>query len=228
MISGDFDMVEQDLRLGRVILWVVFYIGTMFISAFLNVLVWEKVFDKRAALLDFITKAVCVGIFVVALDQKGRKLAMFRNVSLTGILAAIGCAVLLFLVTDKCVDPFLARLFPQSEGNYQDAVRALKQTPVISALQVCILAPLVEEALMRGFALDGMKRTYGAAVALILSSVIFALLHFNMVQTLSALLCGIVLGALYLKTGSLFCCMLAHGGYNLISYVAIMREHPGL
>lgn len=221
-------MAEQDLRFGRAILWVVFYIGTMFISTFFNVLIWEKVFEKRAALLDFITKAVCVGVFVFALNQKGRQLAMFRNVNPAGVLMAFACAVMLFLVTDKCVDPFLARLFPQSEKNYQDAVQALKQAPVISALQVCVLAPLVEEALMRGFVLDGMKHTYGMAVALILSSVIFALLHFNMVQTLSALLCGLVLGALYLGTGSLFCCVLAHGGYNLISYMAILREHPGL
>lgn len=52
---------------------------------------------------------------------------------------------------------------------------------------------------------------------MVISAVLFALLHFNMAQTLSALVCGLVLGLLYLRTGSLFCCVITHMGYNLIS-----------
>ena len=38
------------------------------------------------------------------------------------------------------------------------------------------------------------------------------------VQTLSAMICGIVLGLLYIRTGSIICCITAHAGYNMISY----------
>lgn len=34
--------------------------------------------------------------------------------------------------------------------------------------------------------------------------------------------CGIVLGLLYIRTNSVFCCTIAHGGYNLISYVVMI------
>ena len=84
-------------------------------------------------------------------------------------------------------------------------------------LQVCIIAPVVEETLMRGVILGGLKNTYGSITALLVSSVLFAVLHFNMVQTLSAFMCGIVLGLLYLRTRSVFCCIIAHCGYNFIS-----------
>ena len=75
---------------------------------------------------------------------------------------------------------------------------------------------------MRGFLLSGLASNYGKVMALFVSSMLFALLHFNMVQTLSAFICGIVLGLLYLHTGSIFCCILTHAGYNLISYVTMI------
>ncbi len=43
-------------------------------------------------------------------------------------------------------------------------------------------------------------------------------MHFNMVQTLSAMICGLILGLLYLQTDSVICCIAAHAGYNMISY----------
>ena len=75
---------------------------------------------------------------------------------------------------------------------------------------------------MRGFLLNGLAINYGKLIALFVSSMLFALLHFNMVQTLSAFICGIVLGLLYLYTDSIFCCILTHVGYNLISYVTMI------
>ncbi len=38
----------------------------------------------------------------------------------------------------------------------------------------------------------------------------------------AALVCGVVLGLLYLRTGSLLCCITAHAGYNLISYFTMI------
>lgn len=71
---------------------------------------------------------------------------------------------------------------------------------------------------MRGVVLGGLQNTFSAVFALLVSALLFALLHFNMVQTLSAFIYGLVLGMLYLKTDSIFCCMTAHCGYNAISY----------
>ena len=49
--------------------------------------------------------------------------------------------------------------------------------------------------LMRGVVLGSLKDSYGTVAALLISATLFALLHFNMVQTLSAFVCGIVFGA---------------------------------
>lgn len=76
---------------------------------------------------------------------------------------------------------------------------------------------------MRGFLLGGLSENYCKLTALLISSALFALLHFNMVQTLSALICGVVLGLLYMHTGSVMCCIIAHAGYNAVEFLTEVR-----
>lgn len=139
------------------------------------------------------------------------------------LLLALACAPVFYLVLDKGIDPMLDRLFPGSSQSYDEAVASLKAHPWIGLLRVCLLAPLIEEVLMRGLLLKWLNGLMGWPLALVISSGVFALLHFNLVQGLSALVCGLALGALYLYTGSLWCCIAAHAGYNIISYIALLR-----
>lgn len=80
---------------------------------------------------------------------------------------------------------------------------------------------------MRGFLLGGLSVKYGRLIALSVSSLLFAFLHFNMVQTISAFICGLILGLLYIHTNLIFCCRLTHMGYNLISYIVVILPLHG-
>lgn len=212
------------LGIGEAVLWVLLYLGFMLLYTALNTVVWRKCFPKHAPLLHVITMGVCAGGFLALLYRAGYRVELLANLSFGGMALAIGCSALFFLVLDKGLDPVLEGLFPQSEQSYQEAAGRLAAAPAAGLLQVCVLAPVMEEILMRGLVLGGLKNSYGTLAALLISALLFAALHFNMVQTLSAFVCGVVLGVLYLKTGSLLCCMAAHCGYNAISYFVIMRK----
>jgi len=84
------------------------------------------------------------------------------------------------------------------------------------------IAPILEEVLMRGFLLDSLSTNYGKIVALLISAALFSILHFNIAQIVPSFICGIILGLLYFYTDSIFSCILAHIGYNSISYMMIM------
>lgn len=157
---------------------------------------------------------------ILLAGRTGFRPGLLENISPQGLLLAAVCAVLFYLALDKGLDPLFEKIFPASEENYQRSLRELAAAPIAALIQVCVLAPMMEEILMRAFLLGGLSVKYGDTAALLISAALFALLHFNMVQTLSAFLCGIALGLLYLHTGSVFCCILAHMGYNLISYTA--------
>ena len=147
---------------------------------------------------------------------------MFSNISFIGITLVLGCSVLFYFLWDKGLDPIFEDLFPSSKENYQQIIRLIKISPIVSFLYFCILAPILEGVLMRGFLLDGLSTNYGKIVALLISAALFSILHFNIAQIVPSFICGIILGLLYFYTDSIFSCILAHIGYNSISYMMIM------
>lgn len=214
-------MPKDHLTIKKAILLTAAYFGVMLFYTFLDVAVWQKAFPAFSSVANLFSIMACVCGFLFLLKKQGFSLQLSANINLTGILLAAGCSIAFFFLLDQGLDPIFESLFPQSEESYQETIQSLVQSPVTSFLQVCILAPVVEEILMRELVLGGLRKTYDTAAALFFSAALFALLHFNMVQTLSAFVCGIFLGMLYLKTNSVFCCILAHSGYNLIAYINI-------
>lgn len=216
-------MKEYNIKISTVLLLVLTYFGIMLFYTFLDVAVWRKVFPGFSDIINIVTIVVCIDIFIVFLKRTtGYQVQLLSNINFAGMMLSIACSFLFFLLLDKGLDPIFEGMFPQSEQDYQKMIQSLIESPITSLIQVSILAPVIEEILMRGVVLGGLKNSYGAVTALLVSAALFACLHFNMVQTLSAFVCGIVLGLLYIKTNSVFCCMIAHGGYNLISYVAMV------
>ena len=217
-------MEKNPLKISNAIIWVAAYFGVMLFYTFLNVAIWRKAFPDDSDWINITVIMICAIGFICLLKSR-YEINVLSNVTLTGILLAVFCSILFFLLLDQCLDPIFESMFPQSEQDYQETIQSLIQSPVTSLLQVCIIAPIIEEILMRGFVLGGLKNSYGVVRALFLSALFFAILHFNMVQTLSAFVCGIILGLLYIKTNSIACCITAHCGYNLISYITMIYPY---
>lgn len=93
-----------------------------------------------------------------------------------------------------------------------------------------IVAPVTEEPLFRGVILRGLLSRYRPAVAVALSAMLFALIHANPWQLISAFCLGVVFGWFFLRTGSLLLCVLAHAMSNGLSLVATLVpvDIPGL
>lgn len=216
-------MNKMRLKMCTAFIWVAIYLGVMLLYTFFDVFIWRKITPKYSHWLNIVFIITSVTVFIIWLcNRTGYKVRIFENVTIVNILLALGCSILFYFLLDKCFDPIFESLYPASEQAYQDTVQSLLKSPITSLLQVCIIAPVIEEILMRGFVLGGLKDSYGISVALLVSATLFALLHFNMVQTLSAFICGIILGILFIKTDSILSCIFAHCGYNLISFIMMI------
>ena len=195
----------------------------MFIYTTLDIVIWRKIAPNYSRILNIITVALSMVVFFVLLERKENfKLNLLANVSIQGIVIAICCSVLFYLLLDKGLDPIFESIFPSSKENYQQIIQSIISSPIVSLIDFCIFAPILEEFLMRGFILNGLYANYGIIVALLISSILFALLHFNIAQIIPSFICGIILGLIYLYTGSILSCIFAHMGYNFISYIMII------
>lgn len=215
--------MNSGISIGKGILWVLVWFGFMFIYTALDIVIWRKIAPNYSRILNIITVALSMVVFFVLLERKENfKLNLLANVSIQGIVIAICCSVLFYLLLDKGLDPIFESIFPSSKENYQQTIQSIISSPIVSLIDFCIFAPILEEFLMRGFILNGLSVNYGIIVALLISSILFALLHFNIAQIIPSFICGIILGLIYLYTGSILSCIFAHMGYNFISYIMII------
>ena len=215
--------MNNEISIGKGILWVLVWVGFMIIYTALDVLIWRKIAPKYSGVLNLMTVVLCAAIFLnLLMARTNFKLHLFSNISLQGIILALGCSVLFYFLLDKGLDPIFEDLFPSSKENYQQVIGLIKGSPIVSFLDFCILGPIIEEVLMRGFLLDGLSTNHGKIIALLISAAFFSILHFNIAQIVPSFICGIILGLLYFYTDSIFSCILAHIGYNTISYMVIM------
>lgn len=95
----------------------------------------------------------------------------------------------------------------------------MEQTPVSLLMNVFVIAVLpavLEEAVFRGCVLR-VLRPYGDGFALVVSAILFGLMHGNVRQIPFALIVGLVLGWLYVTTNSIWWPMLIHFINNALS-----------
>ena len=84
-------------------------------------------------------------------------------------------------------------------------------------ISIILLAPISEEVYCRGFAYTIFKRRFGKIAGVILSSLLFAGLHFNALWFIQIFIIGIGLALLFERTGSLVSVIIAHSISNLLS-----------
>ncbi|MDY3618287.1 CPBP family intramembrane glutamic endopeptidase [Agathobaculum sp.] len=86
--------------------------------------------------------------------------------------------------------------------------------PAAAILSACVLAPICEEFLFRGVIADRLAR-YGQGRAAVISALLFGLFHGNLTQFFYAFGLGLLLAAVYFKTGQLIVPITLHTLYNV-------------
>ena len=108
----------------------------------------------------------------------------------------------------------------------EDAVCDLVRRP-LGVLAIALLSPVAEELCFRGAIVGGMlRRGHRPLTAVLVSSLLFGLIHFNPAQVPFAFAMGLVFGVLYVRTGSLLLPLLVHVVNNSISVVQLRLMGP--
>lgn len=81
---------------------------------------------------------------------------------------------------------------------------------------LCVVVPCVEEVLFRGFLLQRWSRRWGVNTAVILSSLLFGVMH---VDILGGIIFGYIMCVLYIQTKSLWAPIVVHGINNAVAWV---------
>lgn len=88
-----------------------------------------------------------------------------------------------------------------------------------------IFAPIVEEIFYRGIIFKKMLESYSLTISILITSFLFALMHWNLESLLAYFLIGLAFTYIYYLTKALWLNILLHGFYNLLSSCFILTTY---
>lgn len=95
---------------------------------------------------------------------------------------------------------------------------------IYELLGSCFVIPIAEELLYRGVVYKRLRNLFGTTAAIILSALIFGLVHANLIQFMYAGILGLLLAYLFEATGKLYTPIFGHIAANL---AAVVRQETG-
>ena len=96
-----------------------------------------------------------------------------------------------------------------------------KNFSILFYIKILLLAPFFEELVFRGVLLNGFLNRYSPAKSILITSLLFSILHLNSMQLIIAFLLGLFTGWYFYKTRNLLSCILIHTLSNLIGITII-------
>ncbi|VFQ67684.1 unnamed protein product [Cuscuta campestris] len=102
----------------------------------------------------------------------------------------------------------------------------LARDPVAMSLYALVLvvcAPMWEEIVFRGFLLPSLTKYMPVSSSILVSSVAFALAHFNVQRMLPLIFLGVVMGIIYARSRNLLPSILLHSLWNGFVFLDLMK-----
>lgn len=150
----------------------------------------------------------------------------FKRASILNIILSIFLALIVGTAATELVN-FLISIYPQSvPSGLQKANEILQNADghllLAFIFSVCIFAPVVEELIFRGIVWYPLERLVSSNFALILTSILFAAAHVDLLHVIAVFPLGILFGILRKRTGSIWPAIIAHTANNTMASLSLI------
>jgi uncharacterized protein len=167
---------------------------------------------------------IAVAVFLAQYGGRKVDAAMF-GLRPTRLWRAVGL-LLVLLVLFTLFNVIWSEVFNTSKEKLLEQLGANETTAllVLSAALTCVIAPIAEEFLFRGFIFTSLRNWRGLWPAAIITALLFGAVHIGSapaidLPVLAAL--GFALCLLYRATGSLYPCIAAHCINNSVAFASL-------
>lgn len=192
----------------------------------------QEILEKLLAQTTFISLiSSIVVLLVIFIIFKARKKnikedILIKKIDKRAILPIILMGLALNILTEIFISviPFSEDLLMEYS---QNVALAFSGNIVIDIIAVAIIAPIVEEVVFRGLVFTRLNKGMNVVLAVILSSLLFAVMHLQLIWIIYAFVFGVIFNLIYIRFKSLLANILLHMSYNLVPFIlmAIMGEN---
>ncbi len=170
--------------------------------------------------LYLITLAPPVVVTALACRQKIRPFGQHRRVSPLSFACLVGVGLAVCIMANFVANYFVSFLsqfgigWPDTSGNIESTPSSL----VINLIATALIPGLLEELVFRGYVLQAL-RPYGDGFAIVVSSLLFGLLHGNVLQIPFAFIVGLICGFVVVQTGNIWVSVVLHMLNNAMAVI---------
>jgi uncharacterized protein len=155
----------------------------------------------------------------MSLKEKIGRSILLKNKSLRDFIIttffSVGIIIILYNLTN-----LIRLVFPTLKSDYAYAM----QYPVIITLVCFALLPAIyEELIFRKLILQFLRNRFPDFTAILLTSLLFAVFHLNILQGITAFIFGIFLAVVAIRTESILLCIYVHL-LNNVFFVLCLRS----
>jgi membrane protease YdiL (CAAX protease family) len=136
----------------------------------------------------------------------------------------IGIVVAFFILA-----AVVSTLFPEQENDLIRILRSSRSAVLVVAFMATFTAPLVEEVVYRGIMYSSFQRTFGVPIAVILVTILFAVVHvpqyYPSYSTILVIcLLSLVLTLIRARSKNLLPCIVLHTIFNAVQSLLLIVE----
>lgn len=155
----------------------------------------------------------------------------FKKISFKCVILCIAIGILMFVLNVAVSTTFntIIRMFGYSpSGSSGSGGYTSVGSFLLGVLFIAVLPAFCEEFLHRGLIMRNVGKQTNYKVAIIVSSVLFGLMHLNIEQVFYATILGIVIGFIGSASDSIYPCMILHFVNNFISVYLSFAQNNNL
>jgi membrane protease YdiL (CAAX protease family) len=174
--------------------------------------------------LNIVFDIACLGIVLVIVRQFGEK-TLPAVMKRRKVPAAVVCSLTVMFIGMGILrlEIFYALQFilPAPEGFFDMDPRDDVLMTIISGV---VFPAFTEEIFYRGILLTRLRRRYPERTALVVSALLFGLMHLNPWQALTASISGLFYGWIYMQHKTIWLCIFFHAYNNALAYFLLLPE----
>lgn len=224
--NGKSEVKELDITgavIGTVSLFFILWLDQGFVFAIASSEASNTILQSSLILLilafeSFIVIAVFKAYYIINHNKEKIKVNSIKKFTLANVILIILSVLGYLLFFDSLLMPINKML--QGFNLITEITQFMTKSPILY-VYAFIIGPVLSEFVFRGIIVGGLLKKYSYKKAILVSALISAIFAFNLAGFMCSFLLGILLGYIYVKTRSLYLCIIADILYNVVTIILI-------
>ncbi|WP_163193610.1 CPBP family intramembrane glutamic endopeptidase [Clostridium thermarum] len=215
-----------------VLRYLLIYLGSSFIASMLMGAYFafkyagdadkiDEALQRNVLQLTGIISLISLVVFLVIVKfchKSIKDFIQFKKMTFSDEVYCVGITIAFAFFSVSLIN-LVINIFPSYQQVSETFVTSMDN--VVGILLAVILIPIFEEIFFRGIILNELQNRINTVASIIISSLIFALFHGNILQGIYTFIMGVLLSLVYIWTRSIWSAITFHITYNFLGTMVV-------